>query len=359
MSCTVTIVGVGLMGGSLGLALHDSPQVSRVVGVDQDADALQRAQAMGAIDQVAALSEGVKQADVLFLCAPLGCFPDLIAEVSRHVKPGTVVTDVGSTKEEVMSWMDQLPSGVWPIGGHPMAGSEITGILGADRYLFENAVYILTPGRDIPGSALALLTGLLGATGARIQIMDAGRHDRLVAAVSHIPHLAAVSLVNLTEGSPDLLLLAAGGFRDTTRVASSSPELWQGILTTNRQAVVDGLDQLIQQLNKIRHALNQEDSVALQQELVKAQWIRSQIPHGQKGLMPGLCDVICIVPDRPGVIGELGRVLGHHHINIADIEILRVREGDGGTIRLGLPSPQDGEKAVEVLRSQSIKAWIR
>lgn len=240
-----------------------------------------------------------------------------------------------------------------------MAGSEINGINGADRYLFENAVYILTPPVQTPEQVLQTLSEVLTVTGARIKIMDAATHDRLVAAVSHIPHLAAVSLVNLTEAAPEKLILAAGGFRDTTRVASSSPEVWQGILGTNRTAVIAGLEQLIDGLEQLRDALQENQTDTLLEHLQRARDIRNQIPHGQKGLMPSICDVICIVPDRPGVIGELGRILGRHNINIADIEILRVREGDGGTIRLGVPSLEDGQQSVKALKSEGIKAWVR
>lgn len=156
-----------------------------------------------------------------------------------------------------------------------------------------------------------------------------------------------------------MLMLAAGGFRDTTRIASSSPSLWKGILTTNRSAVVEGLNKLIDHLSQLRSALEDNDQDKLLADLARAQAIRSQIPHGQKGLLPAMCDVICIVPDHPGIIGDLGRILGNHNINIVDIEILRVREGDGGTIRLGVSSLEDGLRAVKALQDESIKVWLR
>ncbi|MDI9479301.1 MAG: prephenate dehydrogenase/arogenate dehydrogenase family protein [Syntrophomonadaceae bacterium] len=359
MSITVAIIGTGLIGGSLGLAWHELPQVSTIIGIDNDEESLHKALQMGAIDEMTSLENGVERADVVFLCTPLQTFPGIIAQVAQHVRPGTLVTDVGSTKQKVMEWLGCLPDGVHFIGGHPMAGSEIQGIQGADRYLLENAVYILTPGPTVPPETLELLIELLAATGAKIKIMEPAQHDKMVASVSHLPHLAAVSLVNLTEGQPDLLMLAAGGFRDTTRVASSSPGLWKDILITNRSAVVQGLDKFMAQLARLRAALEKGDQEMLMEDLTQAQTIRAQIPHGQKGLMPTMCDVICIVPDRPGIIGELGRILGNHDINIADIEILRVREGDGGTIRLGVSDLPDGQRAVQALQDASIKAWIR
>jgi prephenate dehydrogenase len=359
MSIKIAIVGTGLIGGSLGLALHGAPGVERIIGIDNDNESLQRALEIGAIDQIATLEEGIVQADIVFLCSPLEAFPFLIEKMAQYIRIGTIVTDVGSTKLMVMEWMENLPEGVHIIGGHPMAGSEIKGIQGADGYLFENAVYVLTPKPTVPQEAVQQLTELLAVTGAKIKIMDAHMHDEMVALVSHIPHLAAVSLVNLTEGRPDLLMMAAGGFRDTTRVASSNPSLWKGILVTNRAAIIEGLDQYIASLTRLSWALKKNDHGVLLEELTRAQAIREEIPHGQKGLMPAMCDVICIVADRPGVIGELGRILGDHNINIADIEILRVREGDGGTIRLGVADLQEGQKAVQALQAASIKAWIR
>lgn len=358
MSITVAIIGTGLIGGSLGLALHESPEVQSIIGIDNDYEALQRALQIGAIDAISSL-EGVREAQVVFLCTPLETYPSLIAAAADYIRPGTIVTDVGSTKQKVMEWMGDMPEGVHIIGGHPMAGSEIQGIQGADRYLFENAVYVLTPGPKTAPEVTRQLTDLLSVTGAKIKIMEASLHDQMVASISHIPHLAAVSLVNLTEGHPDTLMLAAGGFRDTTRVASSSPSLWKGILTTNRSAVVEGLDRLIDHLAQLRSALENDDQDKLLADLTRAQRIRSQIPHGQKGLLPAMCDVICIVPDQPGIIGNLGRILGYHNINIVDIEILRVREGDGGTIRLGVASLEDGLRAVKALQDESIKVWLR
>lgn len=359
MGISIAIIGIGLIGGSLGLALHDSPQVKRIIGIDKDDESMRKALQIGAIDQIATIEEGIVQADIVFLCSPLESFPSLIEKIAQYIRPGTIVTDVGSTKQKVMEWMAGLPEGVHIIGGHPMAGSEIQGIQGADRYLFENAVYILTPSPTVPQEVVQQLIELLAVTGAKLKIMDTRVHDEMAALVSHIPHLAAVSLVNLTGGRPDLLMLAAGGFRDTTRVASSNPSLWKGIISTNSSAIIEGLDKFIHYLTRLHLALEENDHEALLEDLTRAQTIRGQIPHGQKGLMPAMCDVICIVADRPGIIGEIGRILGNHNINIADIEILRVREGDGGTIRLGVADFQEGQRAVQVLQAASIRAWIR
>lgn len=355
----VFIIGLGLIGGSLGLALRDSPRVGQVLGFDRDPESVQKAVDIGSIDCSASLERGAGLADIVFLCSPLGSYSQLLGIIRSELRPGTIVTDVGSTKEEVMRLFQELPEQVWGIGGHPMAGSEIKGIQGADRYLFENAVYCITPDSRAPQAALDLLLEILSVTGARIRIMEAGIHDELVATVSHIPHLAAVALVNLTEGSEDNLMMAAGGFRDTTRIASSNPEIWNDIVFFNRSHILDKLDGLIAGLQQLRDALAKHDFAYIGQELSQAKEIRDRIPRVHRGLLPAFHDIVCIVPDKPGIIGQLGLILGQGDINIVDIEILRVREGDGGTIRLGVPSESDACKAVAILNDHAIKAWKR
>jgi len=206
---------------------------------------------------------------------------------------------------------------------------------------------------------LIFLSDLLSATGARIRVMQASLHDQLVATVSHIPHLSAVALVHLTDGREEDLMMAAGGFRDTTRIASSTPELWEDIIFSNRDILLDKLDEFIAQLAEIKSALQAGDIQAMHEKLSRAKAIRDLIPRVRRGLMPGFSDLICIVPDQPGIIGSLGSILNQHKINIVDIEILRAREGDGGTIRLGVPSPEDAEQAVQALLAQNIKAWVK
>jgi prephenate dehydrogenase len=252
-----------------------------------------------------------------------------------------------------------LPENVWGIGGHPMAGSEMKGILGADRYLFENAVYVLTPSSNTPADILDNLIEIMKSTGARIKIMKAAQHDELVATVSHIPHITAVSLVNLTRGNNESLVLAAGGFRDTTRIASSGSGIWEDILISNRDQLLTKLDELIIGLEKFKEALNQGDRDSIRDMLEQARDIRDKIPGISKGLLPGFSDIVCIVPDKPGMIGQIGAVLGEYGINIVDIEILRAREGDGGTMRLGVPLAEDALRAVKVLESMNIKAWVK
>lgn len=358
MKVNILIIGTGLIGGSLGLALKDSPLVNNIYGYDPNEDAINIALKIGAIDEGTDLVKGASQAGVIFLCSPLSRYKEIISQITPVLRPGTIVTDVGSTKQEVMQIFANLPPNIWGIGGHPMAGSEIKGINGADRYLFENAVYGLTPG-NVPQDQVDKLINIIQATGAKIKILDAVIHDQIVATVSHVPHLAAVALVNLTEGSEDNLIMAAGGFRDTTRIASSNPELWEDILLFNREHILKQLEKLTDILEAFKTTIDKRDSKGLLEILKTAKTIRDEIPHARKGLLPSYDDIVCIVPDEPGIIGKLGYILGKEQINIVDIEILRVREGDGGTIRIGVPTFEEANQAVKLLLDYGIKAWVR
>jgi prephenate dehydrogenase len=356
----ILIIGLGLIGGSLGLALKQADPALQIFGYNIDEKAILAARAMGAIDKKGALDGDVADSDVIILSSPPGTYSSLLEAMRPYLKPGTVVTDTGSTKQGVMHEFHKLlPETVWGIGGHPMAGSEIQGISGADRYLFENAVYVLTPSDSTPETVTANLSALLKKTGAAIKVMRPDRHDDIVACISHTPHIAAASLVNLTNGNDQTLMMAAGGFRDITRIASSDPGLWEDILLSNRDQLVDKLDQLINELEDFRQALAGEDLTLVREKLEQAVKIRSRIPAVRKGLLPDFYDLVCIVPDRPGIIGEIGALLGSNNINIVDIEILRAREGDGGTVRLGVPSQADAARAVQLLGTIKVKAWVR
>ncbi|NLV15919.1 MAG: prephenate dehydrogenase [Syntrophomonadaceae bacterium] len=360
MTTRVAIVGLGMIGGSLGLAFAGHfPQVE-VAGYDRDPEVLENALDMGCVHRTGTLEEIVPPANFIFLCTPISSIPAIAKDVAALCRPGSIMTDVGSTKQMVAEAFERISgSGVIGVGGHPMAGSERQGITGADRYLFENAVYVLTPGKSASKEVIDKLVTLIKLTGAHVLIMDAEVHDRLVASVSHLPHLAASALVAVLNNQDDALALAAGGFRDTTRIAGGDPALWSEILNSNRRLLAQQVGQYIEQLTVLKEFLEEGRSRELEEFLAVSRRIREMLPAKRKGLVSCGPDIICLVPDRPGIIGSLGGWLGEKNINIADIEILRVREGDGGTIRIAVGVEDDGDVAVETLRAHGVKAWIR
>lgn len=357
---TICIVGVGLVGGSLGLAIRNCGTAGTVVGCDIDLKALSAARKTGAIDYgTSDIVEAVKEADIVVLSTPVETFGQLAEQMLPSLKPGAIVTDTGSTKGEIVRKLQLLISGNNEfVGGHPMTGSEKGGIRAADQYLFENAVYVLTPTEANTDSAIATITALGEAVGSNVVIMDPEEHDSIVAAVSHVPHITASSLVGtlmeISREYPAAPLLAAGGFRDTTRIAAGDPDLWLQICFSNREKVVSMLDVLCSKLMAARQYIKEGNRQELRAFLAEAREQRLKIPSRLRGILPGLFELVVTVPDRPGVIGFISVLLGKNNVNIIDIEILRVREGDGGTIRLGFQSEKERDRAEAVLKENHV-----
>jgi len=268
---------------------------------------------------------------------------------------------VGSTKQAILSAARALPPDVHFVGGHPMTGSERSGASAADPYLFQNALYVITPVGGRPEALheefAAFLRHYLGCT---TLFLPADIHDTVAATVSHVPHLLAVALVNLARRAsarmPQTLELAAGGFRDMTRIASARYPLWHDILVTNKQAIAAVLDQYLDELRATREMLLAD---GLAQAFDDAAQTRSRMPARGKGHGSQLSEVLLVAPDQPGVIARLATALAERRININDIEVLKVREGEGGTIRLAFDSPATARDAVSVLKQCGLQARLR
>lgn len=360
----VAIIGVGLIGGSLGMALVQRRSATEVVGFDPDPASCKLAGQVEAVHRMApSVADACRAAEVVVLATPLGNMEDVAWEVRGGVAAGTVVTDVGSTKEVLVARLEEifLPE-VFYIGGHPMTGAETSGLKGADPYLFENAVYVFTPTNRTPPAAVEKLSLLIRGIGASPLQLSPAEHDQIVSAVSHLPHLVAVALVRslaaFSRQHPQAPLLCAGGFRDTTRVAAGNPIIWRDILTANRDKVVEMLGYFRAALQELEAALVAADPAALQQLLQETGDWRKQIPLKYKGLLPGIFDLVVTVPDRPGVIARLGKILADAEINIIDMEIMRVREGEGGSIRLGFQSAAVRARAQAALQREGIRVQV-
>ncbi len=351
------IIGVGLIGGSLGLAINERGLAGRVCGVDVNEENLVMAQAAGAIHEAAGLREAVAGADMVFLATPVGTMPQIMRDISNFLQPGAVVTDVGSTKKRVVKQAEALLGGRF-VGGHPMAGAETAGFRGADPYLFENAYYLLTPTSRTDLVALQRVRGVVNALGAVIMEMPPEEHDLVTAAISHLPHFVAASLVNAVAGMPvgsKAMALAAGGFRDTTRIAAGNPAMWRDIFLSNRERVLEVLASFRKTVAEMESALRRRDGTQLAALLSRASRIRKEVPMRSRGYLPHVYEIVVTVPDRPGVIAGLAGLLGEAGINITEIEILRAREGYGGAIRLGFATPGEQERALQLLQARDIK----
>jgi prephenate dehydrogenase len=278
----VAIAGMGLIGGSLGLALRGRRLAGEVVGIVRRPATAVEAVSAGAADDAGLDPALVSGADLLVLAAPILACETLLADLAPHLSPGCLVTDVGSTKERLMRTLPPLlPPGCDFVGGHPMAGSEKGGVAAARADLFEGAVWVLTRGPQTPDEAVARLAQLTRALGATPVEMEPHLHDDAVARISHLPHIVAAALAEAAgDGSvpADVLrLLVAGGFRTTTRIAASSPEMWRDICLTNRDAALAALSDCESALARFRSALEAADSDGLLAAFQRGKAVRDSL----------------------------------------------------------------------------------
>lgn len=279
----LAIVGVGLIGGSLARALRAASAVGEIVGSGRNTEHLQYAQTLGVIDRWHSdIAEAVADADMVVLAAPVSAMENLFRTIGPALKAHAVITDVGSTKRSVLeaaraAW-GQIPGNF--VAGHPIAGTERTGVDASLAGLFRDRRVILTPTAETSAEALSKVKSLWSATGAQVSEMDADRHDEILAATSHLPHVLAFALVDHLAALDDrreIFAFAAGGFRDFTRIASSSPEMWRDIACANRQALTTALDGYLRDLGQLRDAIAGNDSAAILAVFSRAKQARDRL----------------------------------------------------------------------------------
>jgi prephenate dehydrogenase len=359
----VTIIGVGLLGGSLAAAFKRRSLAKHIIGVSRPESTLEAIN-LKIIDtgySYDELERGVQGAELVVLCTPITRIIEIIPAVARYAAPGTTITDVGSTKRIIMETAEKhFPRNVTFIGGHPMAGSEKSGVSASDPFLFENAIYVLTHSPDTCRDKLDKLIRALSAVGAQVVILEPDLHDRIAATISHLPQMLAVCLVNMLNGvadsQPEYVKLAAGGFRDMTRIASSPFSIWRDICATNQDLVREKLEEYISQLQEIKELVGTE---GLSERYSSASAMRNAIPKDTKGFLHAHPEVLVVTEDKPGMLARITTALANHHINISDIEVLKVREGEGGTIRLAVPDNEAARRTIEILGEQGFEARIR
>jgi prephenate dehydrogenase len=281
---TICIVGVGLIGGSFGIAVREKKLARQVVGAVRRKETINAAFQKGAVDNATTdLAEAARGADLVFLASPVGQIKPLCEELAPIVRAGAIVTDAGSTKSQMVEECAPIfGTKAHFIGGHPMAGSERTGVEHARGDLFQNAIWILTPNAETPASETEKLKALIDGIGATALVLDPQTHDQLLAVTSHIPHLTAAALVHLfsqTQSENELTeKLIAGGWRDSTRVAAGSPEMWRDICLANAPAITKSLDELIVELQKLRGLLEERNGDELHEWFDAASKVRRK--HG-------------------------------------------------------------------------------
>lgn len=364
----VTIVGLGLIGGSVALAAKRALKGVHVRAVDADEDTLRYALEQGIADEALTPEKALAarwfvgdSADLVLLATPVAATVEWLRELKQTGYTG-IVSDVSSTKRAVV---DAARVGVEYrfVGGHPMAGSERSGVRAASPTLFDGAYYILTPTDDTDMDAYRKVHAFVTSLGARVASVDAHSHDEAVAIVSHVPHVAAAALVDLASSraasaGADLLRLAAGGFKDMTRIAAGSPELWAGICLDNADAVLSGVDGLSGVLSEFRTTVGRRDGEALREWFERAAEVRRALPAQWVPLTARLRELVVPVTDRPGVVGIVTTAVSRAGCNIEDIEIDH-RSEDTALLRLVLTDEGDTDGLVTDLRSSGFEPVLR
>lgn len=276
----VAILGVGLIGGSIGMAAKRRGAARHVLGIGRTEAKLMRAKILGAIDAYSLdIEHAAAEADLLVICTPVQLVAPALERMAASLKPGAIVTDAGSTKREIVAACEAvIPADCYFVGGHPMAGSEQTGVDAARADLFVGATWALTPSAKTDLAALSRVTEFACALGARVEILAPEEHDQAVAVTSHLPHGIASALMMLAEDSQrrtgKTFALTAGSFRDLTRIADSSPELWRDICLTNSDSLSEAITNLEKVLDELKSALQSRDAVAIQRFFEQSKAIR-------------------------------------------------------------------------------------
>lgn len=346
----VSIIGIGLIGGSIAKALKNSGKDFLISAFDKPG-VLELAEEQKVIDKRLYHFEEAKNSEIIFLCLPTDISLKALKELASVVNENTIITDVCGVKGIFEKEWNSVNSKGNYVGGHPMTGKEAGGFENSDPLLFENSVYIIS-NSEKDSNKVKKITEIIHLLGARIRFLDPFIHDKIIAQVSHLPQLLAVSLVNSVsknDNGINYLDFAAGGFRDMTRIASGNFDIWEPVIKMNKNEIVNALEVLNSNLSNLGALLKNENIISLKELFNKARAKRDEIPKNTKGFINPLYDLFVYVKDEPGVLSKLTTALYKNDINIKDMELLKIREGTGGTFRISFQSQKDADKAEKVV----------
>jgi prephenate dehydrogenase len=348
----IAVLGVGLIGGSIGLAARHRLG-AEVAGWDPDPETSSRAVALGAVDRAeGSADEAVAGAEVVFCAAPVTALPDLVATALEAAGPEAVVTDVGSTKHALVAAMADATGSDRFIGGHPLAGAETAGVEGSRQDLFEGARWYLTPTERSQGVLFDRLHGVLAGIGARPMAIDAELHDREMAAISHLPHVLANALVAAAAGSigseGDRRPEVGRSFRDATRVAGANPVVWADIFSSNSDAVAAEIDDVVARLEEAAALIRSGDRGRIAAWQDAAREDRRTMLEADLTAAP-LVELRIAVENRPGTVAEIALALGRAGVNIEDMALFPAADRRTGAISLWVGGLDEARQAAEVV----------
>lgn len=361
----IGFLGLGLIGGSIAKALKKriSHTVS-LIAYDIDESSLKEAKKDNiiAVCYTDLYSFPVEETDILFLCAPVEYNVENLQKIVARLPEKCIITDVGSVKGEIRNAIDKLKLSSQFIGGHPMAGSEKTGFSNASDRLLENAYYILTPDASIQKEQLDTFITIIKATGALPLIMTEKEHDYVTAGISHLPHVISAALVNLVKNNDTkdsfMHQVAAGGFKDITRISSSSPIMWEQICMENKDNILHLLDLYMDTLNSFKQTLVNDDNNDINSFFANAKDYRDTFSEQTKGPIQQVYRIYADIPDVPGVIAKIASLLASHNINIRNIGIIHNREFEKGALRIEIYDMEALTNATTILQDADYQVTL-
>ena len=361
---TVGFIGLGLIGGSIARKMKENNPDVHIIATAGHQSTIDDAFGLGLIENDKLLPlTAFGACDVIFLCAPVNNNIAYLKELKDIIKPDCIITDVGSTKTQIHKTVIELGMEDNFIGGHPMTGSEKTGILNSDKQLLENAYYIITPTARTTETNLADFKAFVLSLGSIALILDYKEHDHATAAISHLPHMIAYSLVNLVENidseKETMKTIAAGGFRDVTRIAASSPIMWENICQSNKEQLLSLMDQYEANFHKLRDIVEQGDSKTLMDYFQNSKNYRDSLTLPGAKIRKDFHEVFVDLADEAGGIAVIASLLAFKGISIKNIGIMNNREFEDGVLRIEFYDEKALEAAVEVLSERNYTIYRR
>lgn len=361
---TCGFIGLGLIGGSIAKAIRKFYPDSRLIAYDIKKSALEEAVKEGVIDlSLSDIGNEFSGCSYIFLCAPVSENDHNLTKLKAYLSPACLLTDVGSVKTDIHEHIEKAGLESQFIGGHPMAGSERIGYINSRALLLENAYYILTPGRGVPEKTVCAFSDLIASLGAIPMVLTCRQHDFVTAAVSHLPHVVAASLVNLIRLSDSeegiMKLIAAGGFKDITRIASSSPVMWQQICLTNKNNISQLLENYILSLKQIKEQIDDSKSEELYDFFDSARSYRDSFIDASSGPIKKSHSIRIDIADEPGALAAIATILALNQISIKNIGIVHNREQEDGVLQVEFYEENSIEKATEILQSKGYSIYYK
>ncbi len=362
---TFGFIGLGLIGGSLAKTLRRVLPGCRILAYTRTRATTQQALAEQVIDQIceSPADAAFASCDCIFLCAPVGSNVEALRLLKDVVPERCILTDVGSVKTDIHLAASELGLNGRFIGGHPMTGSEKSGFANANAHLFENSYFILTPSEGCSPEKIETYRALAAKLGALPIILDYRQHDFVTAAVSHLPHLIAASLVNtvhdLDSKEEVMKMIAAGGFKDITRIASSSPEMWEHICLSNRDNISAVMDTFIRLLEDSRDQMRAGNGQAIYRTFERSRDYRDSFSSSPLGAIKKIYTIYCDIVDESGAIATIATTLAVNGISIKNIGIVHNREFEDGVLRIEFYEEEPSLKAAEILRQHRYQVWVR